>query len=495
MKKIFYITTPLYYVNYKPHIGHAYTTIAADILARFKRANEEPVFFQTGTDEHGTNIEKIAQKENIQPKQWADEISEDFKNEWKILNINYDYFIRTTDKEHEKQVQLIFEKLISTQDIYLGTYRGLYCSSCENFFEESETVDGNCPVHNEKLESISEETYFFKLSKYEKNLLEHYEKNPDFLSPKHRASEIINFVKSGLKDISVSRTKVAWGIPVLSNPGHTIYVWFDALLNYITGPGFDMENQNSERMQNFLKIWPADVHLVGKEIFRFHTIIWPAMLMALGLALPKKVFAHGWWTVKGEKMSKTRGNCIKPEDITREYGVDAFRYFLFREVPFGQDGGFSINTFKHRYNGDLANGLGNLLSRTLGLVNKCLNNQLPDKPENSKIFEELVGMTKEINSKIENLQFSESLDKIWSVIGRLNKHIDTEKPWEMEKTSKERLKLFLYDMVWCLRLIANWIYPFMPEISTKMQMQLGVGKTKNLTIEPQKSFQLFPRKN
>jgi methionyl-tRNA synthetase len=365
-KKYFYITTLLYYVNDKPHVGHAYTTLAADVLARHLRAAEKNVYFQTGTDEHGANIEKIAREKNIEPKSWCREISADFRNLWKTLNISYDHFIRTTDQDHERRVQAAFERLLATGDIYPGSYNGLYCHSCESFMDESELVNGNCTVHGKPPERVSEETYFFKLSKYQDRLLEHYAKNPDFLAPKHRAQEIINFAKSGLKDISVSRTKVAWGVKVPSNPKHTVYVWFDALLNYATGVGYHPQNPDPV----FAEKWPADVQLVGKEIFRFHAVTWPAMLLALGLELPKKVYAHGWWSVNGEKMSKSKGNFLNPDDIVREYGLDAFRYFLFREVPFGSDGDFSTDSFKRRYNADLANDFGNLFSRALNMVNK-----------------------------------------------------------------------------------------------------------------------------
>jgi methionyl-tRNA synthetase len=485
MKK-YYITTPLYYVNYKPHIGHAYTTLAADVLSRFLKSKGIAVYFQTGTDEHGSNIEKTARQFNKEPKQWADEIMSEFKNLWKTLHIEYDYFIRTTDKNHEEQVQNIFEKMIENGDIYLGYYEGLYCQSCENYLDESELIDGKCPIHKKEVEKIKEETYFFKLSKYEKPLLEYYKKNPEFLSPSYRAGEIINFVQSGLKDISVSRTKVAWGIQVKSNPKHTIYVWFDALINYITGPGYRTDGSSSQ----FNEVWPCDVHLVGKEIFRFHAIIWPAILMSIGVKLPKKVYAHGWWTVEGEKMSKSKGNIINPQDIVQEYGLDAFRYFIFREVPFGQDGDFSLNAFKTRYNSELANDLGNLFSRTINMINKYLNSSMPDKPYNSQTFSQLYSSQTEIEKDMYSLQFSSALDKIWKNISILNKKIDTEKPWEMAKTDKEKVKFFLYEMVWSLRLIASWIYPFMPDTSTKMQMYLSVGQIgDSKKVEP-----LFPRK-
>ncbi|MCX7905846.1 MAG: methionine--tRNA ligase [Elusimicrobiales bacterium] len=490
MKK-YYITTPLYYVNYMPHLGHAYTTVAADVLARYMKSKKKEVFFQTGTDEHGINIERTAQAYNKDPKQWADEIVIHFKDMWKTLHIEYDYFIRTTDKEHEKQVQLIFEKLIDNGNIYKGNYEGLYCSSCENFYEEGEIIEGMCPIHKKPIERISEETYFFKLSKYQDKLLRYYKQNPQFLSPSYRALEIIRFVENGLKDISVSRTRVKWGIPVLRDPSHTIYVWFDALLNYITGPGYRIDKPDD----SFYNIWPCDVHFIGKEIFRFHAVIWPAMLMALDLPLPKKIYAHGWWTVEGEKMSKSRGNVINPIDIVREYSSDVFRYFIFREVPFGQDGDFSYQALKNRYNSDLCNGLGNLFSRVLSMVKKYCQNIMPESPNNSRLIEYFLAVEKEIDKDMEDLNFSLALDKIWKKISYMNKLIDEQKPWELAKTDPEKLKVFLSDMIWGLRMIAKWIYPFMPETSVKMSMYLAIGETKDKIIGDEKISPLFPRKN
>ncbi len=466
-EKSFYITTPLYYVNAEPHIGHAYTTLAADIIARYMKRQNKKVFLQTGTDEHGSNIEKTAAAKDISPKNFADLICGKFIKAWQTLAIEYDYFIRTTDENHEQQVQAVFEHLIKTGDIYPGKYEGLYCSSCENFYEKEELTDGLCPVHRKNVETVKEDTYFFRLSKYEKPLLKYYAENPSFLSPPKRAQEIINFVKSGLKDISVSRTKVSWGIPVRSNPGHTIYVWFDALLNYITGPGFRLPFKELEQRKKFEEIWPADIHLVGKEIYRFHVVIWPAMLMALNLPLPKKVFAHGWWTANGEKMSKSKGNFINPSTVVEKYGLDPFRYFIFKEVPFGNDGDFSFEMLEKRYNSDLANDLGNLFSRTMNLALKNLE-KLPALEEHKEIEERILRTESKLKQDMENIRLTEYLNKIWKLISELNKKIDSEKPWEKIKTEPDKAKKTLSEISLYLIRIADWIYPFMPETSEKM---------------------------
>lgn len=485
-KDTFYITTPLYYVNAKPHIGHAYTTLAADVISRHKKMNGRKVFFQTGTDEHGSNIQKTAAQQNVAPLKLADGICAEFKKAWDKLNVEYDYFLRTTDRKHEKRVQEIFEHLIKNGDIYPGKYEGLYCSSCENFFEKAELLEEIlCPVHKKKVESVSEETYFFKLSKYEKLLLKHYEENPGFLSPRRRGREIVNFVKSGLRDLSVSRTKVSWGISVLSNPSHTIYVWFDALLNYITGPGFGVGEENGA----FSGIWPADIHLVGKEIYRFHSVIWPAMLMALGLPLPRKVFGHGWWTVEGEKMSKSKGNFIDPVKACDDFGLDALRYFIFREVSFGQDGDFSFEMLKKRHNNDLANDLGNLFSRSLNLAFKYLD-EMPGESANS--YPALSEADRDINSLMDNFELTEALNRVWQTISLMNKKIDEEKPWKTAKSDPKKAAATLREMVESLRFISRWIYPFMPGTAEKMRAYLDADKFReNRKAKPPV---LFPRK-
>jgi methionyl-tRNA synthetase len=490
MTKKFYITTPIYYINAAPHIGHAYTTLAADIIKRYKQSKGIETYFLTGTDEHGGNIEKTAKKAGVEPQKWADDIVTKYKELWKNLNIDYDDFIRTTEPRHEKPVRLVFEWLIKSGDIYLGKYKGWYCTPCENYWDIKDAPEKKCPVHDTALEEIEEETYFFKLSKYEKPLLKFYEENPDFLAPKMRSAEILRFVESGLKDISVSRTKVSWGIKVKSNPKHIIYVWFDALHNYVTAVGLEniLEGKPSEQ---FASIWPADIHLVGKEIYRFHAVIWPAILMALKLPLPKQVFAHGWWTVDGDKMSKSKGNFINPVDITAKYGLDALRYFMFREVPFGADGDFSTNSFKQRYIADLANDLGNLLSRTTNMVVKFLGGKITEK--NFTFDYGLISKTeqfaKDADTYMEKLQFDKALEKIWAVFSLLNKSIDEHKPWAMAKESPEKLKDFLSQAIICLKKAAVLIQPFMPETAEKIKTQLGAGRQGLIT----KGDPLFPR--
>ncbi|HNI58060.1 MAG TPA: methionine--tRNA ligase, partial [Elusimicrobiota bacterium] len=364
--KTFYITTPIYYANDVPHIGHAYTTVAADVLARWRRLKGDKVYFLTGTDEHGAKIDQAARAAGKTPLAYLDPVVEKFKALWTRLGITHDDFIRTTEERHKKTVQQVFAKLEAQGDIYLGTYEDWYCVPDETFWSESELAEGKCPTCGRPVEKLKEESYFFRLSAYQDRLLAFYEQNPHFLAPKGRSGEITNFVKSGLRNLSVSRTKVSWGIPVLAHPPHTVYVWFDALLNYISAIGYSP----SGSAPLFGETWPADIHFVGKEIFRFHSVIWPAMLMALGLPLPKRVFAHGWWTVEGEKMSKSLGNVVDPHAVVETYGVDAFRYFLLREVPFGSDGDFSLKAMLGRYNSELANALGNLLNRVLTLVEK-----------------------------------------------------------------------------------------------------------------------------
>ncbi len=491
MQKIyFYITTPLYRLNGRPHLGHAYTTLAADALARHKRARQVPVFFQTGTSEHGADIEKTAADLKMDTRAWCDAGAGDFKRLWRVLNVNYDHFTRTTDQDHEQRAQSVFAQLLKTGDIYPGSYSGFRCRICGAVFEEGELRDGNCPAHGAPVKKVSEDAYFFRLSKFRELLLKHYAGNPDFLAPRSRARDIIAFVKFGLNDIPVSGKKSAWGIKTPSDPSQTLHAWFDALLSYATGPGFG----DAEKADAFQMKWPADLHLAGKEAFLFHAVIWPAVLTALGLELPRQVFAHGWWTAGGEKMSGAAGNAIDPETAAQEYGADALRYFLFREARFGADADFSMERFRRRYNAELADGLGDLLFRVLDMSAKYLDNRLPGRPENAKLFEALSADGPEIDGLIDALRFDAALARIWRAVSALNKAIDRQKPWEMAAEDRDSVRPFIHDLVWCLRAIAGWIYPFMPDTSTRMQLALSVGRTGTEGLEIPKPLRLFPRK-
>ena len=502
MKK-YYVTTPIYYINAAPHVGHAYTTIAADVLARHKRGRGVPTFLLTGTDEHGQKIEEAAKASGKHTIDFCDMISGQFLDLWKHLDIRHDDYIRTTQKRHEDKVSEFFAALIKTGDIYKGHYRGWYCVSDETFFTEIEAPADEkgrrlCPNPEcrKPLQQVEEESWFFKLSKYQDALLKHYAAHPEFLAPSHRANEILRFVSGGLQDLSVSRQKVKWGIPVPGDESHTIYVWFDALINYWSAAAAG-------------DLWPADVHIVGKEIYRFHAVIWPAMLMAANLPLPKKIFAHGWWTVDGKKMSKSAGNFLDPYEITREFGVDALRYFLMREMPFGNDGDFSKAALKKRYNAELANDLGNLVSRVVNMTDSYLNGRLPSKPplEGDFYTTTVAKRTTEISAKIDALDFSGALDVIWEVVRSLNSRVNEKAPWKLAKIDMPQTELVLFDLVWSLRLVAGWIEPFMPRKAAEMQMQLGVRRFPDaLTAEDvlagvsehpgqiQKGPVLFPRK-
>ena len=475
--KTFYITTPIYYPSGKLHIGHSYTTVAADAMARYKRMQGFDTMFLTGTDEHGLKIEQKAAAKGVTPKEYVDEIVAGIKELWKLLNIYNDKFIRTTDDYHEKAVQKIFEKLYKQGDIYKGHYEGHYCTPCEAFWTETQLKDGKCPDCGGEVHLAKEEAYFFKLSKYADRLVEYYEAHPDFIQPISRKNEMINnFIKPGLEDLCVSRTSFTWGIPVTFDKGHIVYVWMDALSNYITALGAFSDDDS-----NFKKYWPADVHLVGKEIVRFHTIIWPAILMALDLPLPKQVYGHGWLLLEGGKMSKSKGNVVDPVVLCDRYGVDAIRYFLLREVPFGADGVFTNEALISRINSDLANDLGNLLSRTSSMVGKYFGGKLPEAQAAGDFDDsltELAGETKAlVEASMDAMQFSTALTDLWKFVSRTNKYIDETAPWVLAKDegNAPRLGRVMYNLCEALRHISVMLAPFLPDTSDKIAAVLGLS--------------------
>lgn len=486
-KKPYYITTPIYYPSTNLHIGNTYTTVAADAIARFKRLTGHEVMFLTGTDEHGQKIERIANEKGITPKEHVDEIVAGIKDLWKMMNISYDKFIRTTDDYHVKAVQEIFKKLYDQGDIYKDSYEGLYCTPCESFWTETQLVNGNCPDCGRPVEKAKEEAYFFKMSKYADRLIKYIEEHPDFIQPESRKNEMLNnFLRPGLQDLCVSRTSFTWGIPVSFDEKHVIYVWIDALSNYITALGYGQENQ-----ELYKKFWPADVHLIGKDILRFHTIYWPIMLMALGLELPKQVFGHGWLLVDGGKMSKSKGNVVDPVVLVNMFGADAVRYYLLREIPFGSDGLFNNEIFIKKVNTDLANDLGNLLSRTIAMVYKYFDGVIKEPTCKEAIDDELINLALETPGKVEAsidaLKIPEALESIWTLISRANKYIDETTPWILAKDEekKERLGTVLYNLLETLRFVSVMISPFLTETSKKINEQLN---TKVTTWESLKEF-------
>ena len=484
-KEKYYITTAIAYTSGKPHIGNTYEIVLADAIARYKRLKGYDVYFQTGTDEHGEKIQLKAQENNQTPKEFVDNISEEIKSIWDIMNTSYDKFVRTTDKNHEKVVQNIFKKMYDQGDIYLGQYEGLYCTPCESFWTEAQLLDGKCPDCGREVITKSEETYFFRLSKYQDRLIKYIEENPNFIQPELRKNEMVNnFLKPGLQDLCVSRTSFNWGIPVDFDPKHVVYVWLDALTNYITNIGYDVDVQTDE----FKKWWPADLHLIGKDIIRFHTLYWPCFLMSLDLPLPKQIFGHPWLIMSDGKMSKSKGNVIYADDLVNEFGVDEVRYYLLHDIPFSSDGILTKELITDRINSDLANILGNLVNRTITMVNKYFNGVISNKKTNEDIDNDLINsslsLANIVDKKMNSLHINDALDSIFEVLRKCNKYIDDTTPWILAKEEKyDRLETVLYNLIESIRICAVLLQAFIPETSEKIFKQLNTNKKELSTIK------------
>ena len=475
-KQKYYISTAIAYTSAKPHIGNTYEIVLGDAIARYKRLKGFDVYFQTGTDEHGEKIELKAKEAGITPKEYVDNIASQIKDIWDIMNTSYDRFVRTTDPKHECEVQKIFKKMYDKGDIYLGKYEGLYCTPCESFFTESQLVDGKCPDCGREVHKASEEAYFFKLSKYQDRLVEYYNTHPDFIKPDSRKNEMINnFIKPGLQDLCVSRTSFTWGIPVDFDPKHVIYVWLDALTNYITNIGYDVDNPSDE----FKKYWPADLHLIGKDIVRFHSIYWPCFLMSLDIPLPKQIFGHPWLLFGNDKMSKSKGNILYADDLVKEYGVDAVRYYVLHEIPYANDGNLTNELLVERINSDLANVLGNLVNRTVAMGNKYFEGKVINPSVSDDVDNVLISMINELDKRVEvkmdTLEVGAALDEIFDLLRRSNKYIDETMPWVLAKdpNNSDRLQTVLYNLLESIRVSANLIRPFLPETADKILEQIG----------------------